>query len=100
MKQVLLLAFVLTACHNTTTLQPAVDTINTSIDVLNESIPKECKSKLIEMQIAGLKQQVVTIEKSCESDIKVIRADKIKWQCAFFCLAIIVLVYFLRKIIK
>ena len=93
------LCFILCSCGNGYVSHDAVDNLHTSIDVLDASIPKECKTKSIELQIKGLKQQADTIKKDCDADIAKVKSDKVKWQTAFFGLFIIILVYVLRKVI-
>jgi len=86
----LLLCCLLCCCGRTSVTNSVVDTVNTSIVALEESLSKECKTKSIETQIDNIKKQVRLFSDACDTDVASVRADKVKWQTAFWGLVIII----------
>ncbi|MEE1227237.1 MAG: hypothetical protein UHM08_09070 [Bacteroidales bacterium] len=73
--------------------------INTA-EALENSLPSNCNTKAIKSQITAIKTQITAISQSCETEKNAIKADKVKWQTAFFGLLLAVVVFILKKVLK
>ena len=93
-----LVCCILCSCGHTSTTHNAVSVVNTSINALEESLSKECKTKAIELQIASIKEQVQVIELSCDNDIAKVKSQKIKWQTACLGLLLLIGLYVFKKV--
>jgi hypothetical protein len=81
-------------------IHDSVDVVNNSLNALEESLPKECKTKAIQLQFDGLRKQTAAIENSCDKAISKVTVEKNKWLFLFLAELIIIAVYILRKITK
>lgn len=95
----LLLSCILCSCTCATATHDIVAGVNTQLAALEESLPVECKTKAIQLQIDGIQKQTDGFEKSCDLLVNKMRGEKIKWQTAFFGLLLIIGLWFGRKII-
>lgn len=96
----LLLSCMLCSCTCSTATHDIVDSVNTQLAALEESLPKECKTKAIQLQIDGIQKQTAGFEKSCDLLVNKMRSEKIKWQAAFYGLLLIVGLWLSRKLFR
>lgn len=96
----LLLSCILFSCTQATVTHDIVDGVNTQLAALEESLPNECKTKAIQLQIEGIQKQTDGFEKSCNLLVNKVRNEKVKWQTAFFGLLLIVALWFGRKLFR
>ena len=96
----LILTVLISGCRTTPT-HDMTENAQTALTALEQSIPEQCATESIKTQIKGIKTQINTIEKNCtkicEDEKAVIRADKIKWQVAFFGLLGVIIAWFMGK---
>lgn len=99
MKFVLVLLILLTGCSKTTATENIANSVIDSIESIEKTLPKECKTDAVIAQINGVKAQVPNIVQSCESRINEQKQIAEKWTLAsIFEFAIIaLLVYILFK---
>lgn len=96
----LLLALcILSSCGTSTTNHDAIGVVHNSVNTLEQSLPKECKTKVIQSQIDGLHQQLKVAESSCNDAIRQEKSNTIKWKTAFFGLLLVIGVWAARKFI-
>jgi CRISPR/Cas system CSM-associated protein Csm2 small subunit len=92
--------FTLSSCAtHTASHEIANNTIN-QITALEQSIDEKCTTDAIKTQINVIKSQIKAINDACDTEKAEIKADKIKWQTAFWALFLVVGVFSLKKIIK
>lgn len=92
--------FILSSCtKHTVSHNVAQNTIN-QITALEQSIDEKCTTNAIKTQINVIKSQIKAINDACDTEKAEIKADKIKWQTAFWALFLVVGVFSLKKIMK
>lgn len=96
----LLLAFLLNGCSNTSVSENIANSAINTATALEESLPTGCYTNAIKSQITAIKTQITAITESCETEKAAIRADKVKWQTAFFGLLLAIAVFILKKVLK
>lgn len=94
----LLLCCTLCSCGVGSGNHEAIDAVGTSVNALEQSLPKECKTKGIQTQIDGIKKQLVVAESRCDDEIRKEKSNTIKWKTAFFGLLLVVSVWLLKKL--
>ena len=93
------LLFILSSCAKPVSNDLANNAINQAT-ALEQSLPSDCATESIKAQIKGIKSEINAITKACDTEKAEIRADKVKWQTAFWALFIIVGMFGLKKVIK
>lgn len=95
----LLFCFILCSCGHSYTNNEAIDAVNASVDALEQSLPKECKTQAINSQFTAIRKETAAIEKDCSAAIDKANSAKIKWKTAFFGLLLAIGVFIARKVI-
>ena len=96
----LFLCFILCSCSIGYENHNAIDAVNASIDALEQSLPKECKTKATDAQITAIRKEMDVIERDCNTAIEKINTEKIKWKTEFFGLLIVIATYIAKKLAK
>lgn len=94
----LLLCFTLCSCGSGAGNHEAIDTVHTSVDALEQSLPKECKTAAINKQIESLHKQITVAETQCNNVIKEEKSNTIKWKTAFFGSLLVIGIWLLKKL--
>jgi len=92
--------FVLSSCAKHTVSHNIADNTINQITALEQSINEKCATDSIKTQINVIKSQIKAINSACDTEKAEIKAEKIKWQTAFWGLFIVVAVFILKKIAK
>lgn len=95
---ILVSMFVLSGCAKQPVSENIAETAQNSLVVLENSLGNTCNTPEIKTQINAIKMQINTISQVCELEKAEIRADKIKWQTAFFGLLLAIAVFIITKI--
>ena len=95
----LFLCCILCSCGTGSGNHEAIDTVHTSVDALEQSLPKECKTTAINKQIESLHKQITVAESRCDDGISKEKSNTVKWKTAFFGLLIVVSVFVARKLL-
>lgn len=95
----LLLSCMLCSCMRASEVDDAIDGLNTSVAALEASLPKECKTTGIDLQISGIKKQILSVENTCNAVVEKERTDKTKWKMFSITLLLFIGFYVSRKII-
>lgn len=82
-----------------TPMQNITDSAQQQLNALEQSIKPECKSASTTEQINALRGTINSQLSTCESEMKRITADKIKWETIAIMLMIIIGVYVGRKFV-
>lgn len=94
----LLLAF--TGCSSTTATKNVADSVIESIESIEKTLPKECKTESVMAQINGAKAQIPNIVKVCETELREQEQITEKWTLAsifeFGIIALLVYILFKR----
>ena len=96
----LLLSLFLNGCSNPSTSETIANGAINSTTALEQSLPKDCSTDAIKSQITAIKTQIMAITESCKTEKAIIKADKVKWQTAFFGLLLAISVFIIRKVLK
>lgn len=101
MKKFLILPLVLCACAKEqpashVAAQEAIETIG----VLYETLPGECKTKTTDFLITTAQKKAAKCDTECVKEKAKLEREKLKWQWSFWALAVVVGVYFARKVLK
>lgn len=80
-----------------TPMQDITDTAQQQLNAIEQSIKPECKSVSTTEQINALRGTINSQLSMCESEIKRITSDKIKWETIAIMLMVIMGVYASRK---
>lgn len=99
MKKSVLIVLLLTGCTETTAIDSAIKSIYSQVDAIEQSLSADCMTDVAKSNLGALKEQIQTIEKTCNVYIDNEKQKAIKWEIAFFSMLIIMLVWFLRKIV-
>lgn len=86
----------LNGCAKTAT-DIAIESTKTQVEALEKTLTADCKTDGVKAQLYALKTQITSISKSCESDIKAIKAERNSWIVAFCSLLSVVLLLTIRK---
>lgn len=76
--------------------QEAIETIG----ALYETLPGECKTKTTDFLITMAQNKAAKCDTECVKEKDRITQEKLKWQWSFWALAVVVGVYFARKVLK
>lgn len=96
----LFLCCILCSCGTGYENHNAIDAVNASVDALEQSLPKECKTKATDAQLIAIRKEIATVERDCDVAIDKANSEKVKWKTAFFGLLLVVGVWIARKLIK
>ena len=95
----LFLCCMLCSCGGGYENHDAIDAVNASVDALEQSLPKECKTKATESQFVAIKKELATIERDCDVAVDKANSEKVKWKTAFFGLLLAIGLWFARKFV-
>ena len=95
----LFLSCILCSCTNGYESHEAIDAVNASVDALEQSLPKECKTQAINSQFTAIRKETATIEKDCSVAVDKANSERIKWKTAFFGLLLVLGVFTLKKVL-
>lgn len=96
----LFLSCTLCSCGTVSASHDIADSATNTVTALEHSLSAECATDGIKTQIQAVKTQITAITKACETEKAEIRADKVKWQTAFWGLFVVVAAFVLRKVVK
>jgi hypothetical protein len=99
MKYIAILLLLCGCAKTTATENIANSAINTTT-AIEKSLTADCATESIKTQIQAVKTQINAIVQTCETEKAEIRADKVKWQTAFWALLVVVSVFVMRKVLK
>ena len=88
----------LNGCAKTAS-ETATDAALIQVDVVEQSIKKQCPQAKIDKDIDALRADIKSQLRTCEAEQARIQADKVKWEFAFFALLVIIAVWFGKKFI-
>lgn len=71
-----------------------------SLNAISNTLTPECKTKAIESEINAAKSAIKATVSACESEKNVITQGKLRWKWSFIGLALVVLAYIARKVVK
>jgi hypothetical protein len=91
-----IIILLLAGCAKTAS-QSATEVALNQVDAVEQTIKKECPQAKIDKDMDALRSSINSQLSTCEVEQARIQSDKIKWQLAFWCLAIVMLVFFLKK---
>lgn len=94
----LLIALLLTGCAKTAS-QSATEAALAQVDVVEQSIKKECPQAKIDKDMNALRASINSQLSTCEAEQARIQANKTTWQVAFFALLAIIGIWFGKKFI-
>lgn len=97
---VFLLMLLLSGCTRTVATDSVLESVKKQTDVLERSLPKECKTEVVMAQIAAIRSQTDAVSAVCNTEKREIIESRDKWKLGFFLLLIIAGVGFLRRIKK
>lgn len=98
---IIFLLICLAGCvKNTPASETIADSAQQSLNAITSTIKPECKTQTIETQINATHTAIKAMVKACESEKDAIIQEKIRWQWAFFALAIIIAIHVGRKVLK
>lgn len=92
-----IIILLLTGCAKTAS-QSATEVALNQVDAVEQTIKKECPQAKIDKDMDALRSSINSQLSTCEVEQARIQSDKIKWQVAFWGLAIVMLVFFLKKL--
>lgn len=95
-----LLLFMLSSCGTHTMSHNIADNTINQITALEQSIDEKCTTDAIKTQINVIKSQIKAINDACDTEKAELRAEKTKWQWAFWALFVIMAAYGFKKLIK
>lgn len=93
---ILLCLFLCSCAHDSVSNSVANNAVN-SINTLSATLPEECKTKSVKLQLDNIKASIQNIQNACDTEKEVLHADKVKWQWAFASLLIVFFVFMFRK---
>lgn len=96
----LLLCFILCSCAGGSATHEAIDAVNASLDALEQSLPKECKTKAIDSQFVAIRKETAAIKKDYDAEISKANSERVKWKTAFFALAVVIAAFVGRKVFR
>lgn len=73
------------------------------IDVINaieQDLPAECKTDTNKLLFNVARNEMATVERSCDSVVSKIESEKLRWKWGFFGMLIVIAVYIAKKIFK
>lgn len=89
----------LTGCAKTAS-QSATEVALNQVDAVEQAIKKECPQAKIDKDMDALRSSINSQLSTCEAEQARIESDKVRWQFAFWALAIVVMAFFLQKTVK
>lgn len=92
----LLIILLLSGCAKTAS-ESAADAALVQVDVVEQAIKKECPQAKIDKDMDALRADIKSQLQTCEAEQAKTRAEKAKWQMAFFTLLIAVGAIFWRR---
>ena len=96
----LFLSCTLCSCGSVSASHDIADSAINATTAIEKSLPADCATDAIKTQIQAVKTQITAITKACETEKAEIRADKVKWQTAFWGLFVVVAAFVLKKVLK
>ena len=101
MKKFLILPFVLCACANEqpashVAAQEAIETIG----VLYETLPGECKTKTTDFLITMAQNKAAKCDTECVKEKAKLEREKIKWKGVSGLLALVIIVYAVKRFLR
>lgn len=98
---ILLLSFMISGCSKTVDpVESLTDAAHQQIVAIDESLPKECRTKAIKEQLKAHDETVESIKMNCDTQRQLLNEEKIRWKWSFITLLVMILAYFGRKAIK
>lgn len=98
---ILLILTFLTSCAKQPVASESVaNSAQNSLVALENSLTDTCNTPAIKSQINAIKSQIIAIQESCAIEKEVITQEKVKWKWAFMGLAMMILLYILKKVFK
>lgn len=97
---IIFLLICLAGCtRNTSATETIADSAQQSLNTITNTLKPACKTEAIENQINATQASIKAMVKACESEKDAIIQEKIRWQWAFFALAIIIAIHVGRKVL-
>lgn len=101
MKKFLILPLVLCACAKEqpashVAAQEAIETIG----ALYETLPSECKTKTTDFLVTMAQNKAATCDSECAKEKAELRRDKIKWKGVSGMLALVIIVYAVKRFLR
>ena len=98
---IILMVLCMFGCAKTApTSETIANSAQESLNAINATLTPECKTKAIESQINAAQTAIKATIAACESEKEIITQEKLRWKWSFFALAVMVLVYIGRKVLK
>ena len=98
---ILLLLCCLCGCaRNAPSSEHIANSATESLNAIEQTLTPECKTKAIESEINAAKSAIKATVSACESEKNVITQEKLRWKWSFIALAVLVLAYIARKVVK
>lgn len=95
-----LFLLIFTGCSKTTVVDNIADSVIQSVENIEKTLPKECKTEAVMAQINGVKAQIPNVVESCNSLLDKEKATTEKWTLAsifeFGIIALLVYILFKR----
>lgn len=97
-------AFLLFGCaHTPTATETLTEGIKKDIQALEKSLPKECQTESIKLQLAALESKVEANLATCEAEKALLEGEKRNkdtWLGIWFTTALALLIMYLRKVFR
>ena len=97
---VCLLLLLFGCAKNTDSLDVIGNSAHQQIVAIKESLPKECQTKAIDEQLKAHDATVDSIIANCNTQKQVLDEERIRWKWSFLATTLIIVAYFVRKILK
>lgn len=94
------LLFILCSCGQSTQIHEDIVDINNTVVSLEKQLPAECKTPEINAKMEKIKAKTQQVEVVCNAQLEVANNEKVRWKTMFYALAIVMLVYFARRLVK
>lgn len=96
----IILTALLNGCAKPSASESIANSATNTVNALEQTLSKDCATDAIKSQITAVKSQINAITEACESEKAQIKADKVKWQTAFFGLLLAIAVFIIKKVLK
>lgn len=96
----IIIVLLLAGCAKQPVSETIADNAINGITTIEHNLSAGCATDNIKTQIRAVKTQINAIVQACETEKAEIRADKVKWQTAFWALLAIVSAFVIRKVLK
>lgn len=98
---ILLLVLSLFGCSKTEPISHTIaDNAIAATTALEQQLPVECKTEAVTTQVAIIKTEIRAVKNACDTEKNQITQDKMKWKIGFWMLAVAVIAYAVKKIMK